>query len=274
MAQIAAKKFINFIESGATKPFVVENDNGQKWVVKALGNPFGTQAVFNEYVVGALARFIDLPWPKTSLIDLSKEIIKTLGDNNLSVTSSIAVGAEYIYGLKPVEFPNHLSLFGENSNKENVKYLSSIFTDPTMLDSFYGKSVFDNWILLKDTKPDTLHLQPNGQPIFLDATFAFNYTDKDQEWDKGRLHWDFAALNHELSPYLRGMVANITKYDVWIERIKDIPEAKIGALLNMVPKGWKVPTDYMFELKKFLNSTKKVFLPMFSEYLEILRSPI
>jgi hypothetical protein len=89
----------------------------------------------------------------------------------------------------------------------------------------------------------------------------------------GTFGFELAALNLELSPYLRGMVVDIAKYNVWIGRIKDVQEVKIGELLDMVPKGWKVPTDYMCALEQFLGLTEKAFLPMFEEYLEILRGP-
>jgi hypothetical protein len=269
MVRIVAKQFLYFIERGATKPFVVEDDNGLKWVVKTLGNPFGAQAVFNEYIAGSLAGMIDLPWPRPSLIDLSPKIIKTLHDNDLKATSSIAVGWEYIHGLKPVVFPDDLDILDSNFKSGNAQYVHNIFPDPTILQSFYGKSIFDNWILLlHDTKYDTLHLLPDGRPIFLDATFAFGYVD--QEWDKGKLIWSDTALNLELSPYLSGIVVNIANYDVWIRRIKGVTQEKIDALLDAVPKEWKVPPDYICALGQFVGSAKELFLPMFQEYLEFL----
>lgn len=267
MPRIVAKVFQGFIDTGATKPFVVEDHNGLKWVVKALGNPFGTQAVFNEHVASALAGLIDLPWPRTSLIDLSPKIIKALRDNDFNATSSIAVGAVYIHGLTPVKFPSHLDVFDLNFRNENAEYVHSIFPNPAMLESFYGKSIFDNWILLlQNTKYDTLHLQPDGHPIFLDATFAFGYVD--QEWDKGKLFWSDTTLNLELSPYVSGIVVDVAKYDVWIRRIEGVTKGEIDALLDGVPKEWRVPTDYKYALGQFLGSAKEVFLPMFKEYLE------
>jgi hypothetical protein len=256
MVQIVAKEFLCLIEIGATRPFIIQDEEGMKWVVKALGNPFGTQAVFNEHVAGGLARLIDLPWPRTSLISLSPAVIKALAGNNFKAASSMAVGGEYINGLSPVNLPCH----SVDPNGPT----------PTMLEAFYGKCVFDNWILMKDTKSDTLHMLPDGRPIFLDATFAFGFIHEEEGWDTGRLSWNEADFNLESSPYMIGVLVDRARYNVWIERIKGVTKEQIEVLLASVPKDWKVPPAYMQALEQFLDSSRTVFVPLFQEYLEYL----
>jgi len=245
---------------------VVEDDKNLRWVVKVLGNPFGAQAVFNEYIAGHLAELIGLSWPRPSIVELSPRILDELQKNGLNATSYIAVGTEYIFGLIPVELPDNFDL---EDKAKNADYIRRLFPNPEMLDSFYGKSLFDNWVLLlNDTKYDTLQKYPNGEPIFLDATFAFGYFDTD--WEHGKLAWSGTALNLELSPYLNGIVGDTIKYMRWIDRISSISKENIDTIIDAVPKEWGVPDCYIDALRKFLCSAPEVFVPLFQKYLDFL----
>lgn len=268
MGRIRSSKFEGFISRGATKPFIVEDDAGDKWVVKALGNPFGTQAIFNEYVAGSLATLIGLPWPRPFIVELSPDVLETLRNNKFNVTSKFAVGAEYIRGLKPIDFPDHLHVFDPNFKSDNATFIRQLFPDHSVFGAFYGKSVFDNWVVLHDTKYDTLHVSPDGNPIFLDATFAFGYIDRD--WDEGKVCWNETALNLELSPYLNGIVVDTSEYDSWIDRIAGISTGEIDSILHIIPHEWGVPNSYFHMLRRFLVSGSEIFVPLFRNYLEFL----
>jgi hypothetical protein len=260
-----ATKFLSFVGSGQTKPFLIQDKDGIKWVVKALGNPFGTQAVFNEHVAGGLAHLIGLSWPKTSLITLSQEIKEELEARNFHASSSIAIGGQFIDGLRAVNAPPFT--FDLEFAKINGKYIRSTF--PQYIHAFYGKSIFDNWVLMKDTKPDTLHMYPDGSPIFLDATFAFGYVH--DEWDIGRLSWNESDFNLDPSPYLRGVVVDPGQFAPWITKIQNVSHEELQSLLNSIPDDWNVPPEYVEALETFLLNTSQVFVPPFREWLEYLR---
>ena len=71
-------KFIRSLPDGATRPFVALDSDNKKWVIKFIGNPLGTKAVFNELIVGILADAIQLPWPKVSLCQLTPQLMEHL----------------------------------------------------------------------------------------------------------------------------------------------------------------------------------------------------
>ncbi len=49
---------LGLILNGDTRPCLCRTDTGELWVIKVHGNPLGTKAIFNEYVVGKLAEMI------------------------------------------------------------------------------------------------------------------------------------------------------------------------------------------------------------------------
>lgn len=257
---------MNFMTRGATRPFLVEDEKNLKWVVKVIGNPFGAQAVFNELIAGRLAELIGLPWPRVAIVELSANIVDTIGRNGLNATSQIAVGTEYIFGLTPGEFPDDFDIADKT---KNASYIHRLFPNDKMIESFYGKSIFDNWILLlNDTKYDTLQISPNGEPIFLDATFALGYFDTD--WEEGKLFWRDTALNLELSPYLSGVVTDTGRYQNWIKNISNISREDIDKILHSIPIEWAVPDRYLSALRQFIGSTPEVFVPLFKDYLDFM----
>lgn len=177
--------FEDFLSKGATRPFLVETEQERLYVVKAHGNPLGTKALFNEYIAGLLAKEIGLPWPDVRIVRLSLEIIEKLNQADFKVSSEWAVGIEYIDGLTEVKWPANANYSDPDFAERNAQYIMKLFPDPKTYDAFYGKAVFDNWILLEDTTYDTLHKSPEGHPMFLDASMALGGL----KWHENELKW-------------------------------------------------------------------------------------
>ena len=140
--------FERFLPKGATRPFLARTEQEDVYVIKAHGNPLGTKALFNEYIAGLLAKEIDLPWPDVHVVRLSHEIIEILNQNDFKVLSEWAMGIKYIEGLKEVTWPPNINNSDPNFAEQNGEYIMSLFPDTRTHEAFYGKAVFDNWILL------------------------------------------------------------------------------------------------------------------------------
>jgi hypothetical protein len=246
---------------GASRPFLARSDQDELLVVKPHAQAYEktalfTKPLFNEFVCSSLARTIGLPWPDVSIVLLETELINQLKQVGFSILSEWAVGLSYIPGLKP-----YLPL---RDSGENAKHMNDLFPDPRTHAVFYGKSVFDNWILLEDWKYDTLQIQENGSPIFLDASMAFWGLD----WDVNRLQWTESGIHLARSPYLSGFVLDQGKFLPWLEKLGGIASEVYSQILQRIPKEWSVPPDYVAAISELLTVTHQQFVPLFEEAIE------
>ena len=254
-------KFEKFLDNGSTKPFLANCGRGESWVVKAYfqandSTAFILKSIFNEFISGAIANIIDLPWPKVDIIQLDSQIFEQLEKVKFDILSELAVGIEYI---------NELQIY--NPSKEELsnttESIRELFPQLEMQNSFYGKSVFDNLVKFQDTKYNTLAIKPDGSPIFIDGSMAFDGHD----WNLQKLKWQYIHL--EYSPYLKGIVSDYRMFDYWLRKIEEIPDLKIHEIFNKIPTEWPIPKKYKLKLKKLLLSAKVNFIPLFKEEIEI-----
>lgn len=257
-------EFQGFIPGGATRPCLCRTDTGELWVIKVHGNPLGTKAIFNEYVAGKLAEMIGLPWPTVCLGELSDILVLCLEKEGLKMESKLAVGIKYIDGLRKVDWPKNASPLENGFDKINAQHIKDLFPDIGKWQVFYGKAVFDNWVLMEDTKYDTLNIDKSGSPLFLDASIALGGL----EWEAGKLYWDCAGIYFDHSPYLQGILTDRDQFATWVERIEGIKEDCIEKLLTEIPKEWRISQDYLSACITFLKSSKENFVPLFREFVK------
>ncbi len=255
--------FNRFMGAGASKPFLATSDTGQNWVVKAQGNPQGDKSLFNELIAGHLAALIDMPWPRVSIAKLSDEVTAVLETEALRPTSHFAVGLEYVDGLQLVPWPEGGYVSGPEFARRNRAHILKLIPDRDRRDTFYGKMIFDNWVLLKDTKYDALHLDAEGKPFFLDASCAFGGTD----WEETSLVWEPAAIDIR-SPYLEGVLTELDRFQPWLARLQAISPLEIQECLSELPAEWSVPDTYVKKTLALLEATSEVFVPQVREWLD------
>jgi hypothetical protein len=256
-------EFQNLIPGGATRPCLCKTDTAELWVIKVHGNPLGTKAIFNEYVAGRLAEMIELPWPTVCLGELSDTLVLRLAKEGLNTESKLAVGIKYVDGIRKVDWPKNANPLENGFDRINAQHIKDLFSDTDKWQAFYGKSVFDNWVLLGDTKYDTLYIDKSGSPLFLDASIALGGL----EWDMGKLHWDLAGIFFEHSPYLQGILTDRDQFAAWMKRIEGIKQGCIEKLLTEIPKEWRISQGYLSACVTFLSSSKENFVPLFREFI-------
>jgi len=257
-------KFERFLPIGATRPFIARDSDSNKWVIKFIGNPLGTKAVFNELITSILANSIQLPWPDVSICHLSTQIIQRVQDEKLKVQSDWAIAIQYIEGLQHVNWPEGGYNPQKNFKQRNAQHIHTKFSKLNDFNVFYGKAIFDNWVLLEDRKYDTLLKTKEGYPIFLDASAAFYGFD----WNIDELVWNRTSIDIK-SPYLEGIVTEFERFDKWIETLQREFKVNLLPKYEDIPASWNIPRDYYSALKDFLSTTQEVFVQIFREWVDI-----
>jgi hypothetical protein len=258
---IRCVKIERLLDVGACRPFLARNSQGGLLVVKPHAKAHNktdlfTKPLFNEFIGSSLAMVIGLPWPDVSLVLLEAKVIGQLERAGYSIISDLAVGLNYIEGLKAFR-PPHGSV-------ERTRYLKDSFPESQKHTSFYGKSVFDNWVLLEDWKYDTLQIRQNGSPVFLDASMAFGGLD----WDTSLLQWVEHRMHFDRSPYLSGFLNDFSQFDPWLKKLQSTGNKVYSQILRKIPLEWSVSADYIAAVGELLALTAKCFVPIFKEKIE------
>ena len=209
--------------------------------------------MFNEYVAGRLANLIGLPWPTVRIAELAPQTINQLKQADFPVKSKWAVGLKYIQGLAPFKIgPEGIIGVG--------RQIGSRFAEPA---PFYGKCLFDNWVLLEDLKADTLQIQSDGKPMFLDASMAFG----GEKWREERLEW-IPRHFKKGAIYLEEIIFDSTQCEPWLDRVDSVTTPLLSQILDTVPSDGPVKQSFVAATMNFLTTTQAVFLPQFRDSLD------
>jgi hypothetical protein len=186
-----------------------------------------------------------------------------LREEGLKAESKWAVGIKYIEGFREAKWPNCSPLSPE-FEEINALCIKELFPDRAKYEGFYGKAVFDNWVLMEDTKYDTLGIGQRGFPIFLDGSIALGGL----EWEAEKLRWEDTRIDFHHSPYLQGILTDCDQFAIWVERIEAIEESYIEEIFMEIPKKWGISEEYLSACITFLTSSRQNFAPLFRHFAE------
>lgn len=252
------------LPSGASRPLLCRDRGDHLWVVKVHGNPLGTKSIYNEFVAGSLARELGLPWPEVAIVELSPDVRVQVKQEGIELLSKWAVGLRFIRGIEPVDWPPGGHRTGDTDFSErNARHICAVFPDPTAHTAFYGKAVFDNWVLLRsDTKYDTLHVDPHRRPVFLDGSFAL----EGEDWDASGLEWQLLKIGIHF-PYLEGILTDASQFEPWLARVAQIDRGVVASVVEKTPTEWSAPQEYAEATIELFGASRSVFVPLFREGL-------
>ena len=252
MRCVELEKFLQ----GSSRPFVAKDQSGEQWVIKAHEDIGDTKSLFNEYVAGRLANAIELPWPTVRIAELAPQIVNQLKQADFPVKSKWAVGLKYMQGLTPFEI-------GSDGIAGAARQIRSRFAEPALQAPFYGKCLFDNWVLLEDLKADTLQIRSDGKPMFVDASMAFG----GGAWREERLKWVPRHFKKG-AIYLEEIISDTRQFEPWLDRVDSVSVSLLSQILDTVPSDWPVKKGFVAATMNFLSSTQQMFLPQFRDSLE------
>lgn len=222
-----------------SNPFVGVDESGKEWFIKTYlqeSGHYDTNALFNELIAFNLAEKIDLPWPKGSIVQLSDNV-----KNELETSISHVIGYEFIHGMQELSEGHHF--------------------DEAQMNDLYGKSIFDNWLLIGDAKPDTCKLVGN-KLLFMDAGISLGYND--DSWNEDELSWNSHQLMVESSPYHCGNLSSSEPFTPWMNKIGEIPDEYYQSIVDIIPLDWEVPESYKSKFVEVFSLSRENFIPMMS----------
>ena len=180
----------------------------------------------------------------------------------MSVTQCTAT--KYIDNLTPIPWPENAP--EDSLSKEfktyNKDYLTNIFGKQYDFQEFYAYRIFANWILLEDAKYDTLFIDENSRPVFLDFDYAFSGSQFDRLWEPHSV----GAIG-SFAAFCEGILTDSTKYNQYINQILGINKDKYVKILNELPECWAIPDSFIDRLTKIIFDQRERFIQLFKIYI-------
>ena len=168
--------------------------------------------------------------------------------DNFRIDNNIAVGTEYIEGLKTVE---------------NAKYFSDEYSDP-----FYAYCIFAEWIFLNEEKSENLLVAPNGEPVFLDFDVSFSGLSYDHSIQDS---YDWYVMNIH-NEFRKDIIWDKERFEDWFQKIRECDQAKIKYLLSGLPESWDIPNGFRKKVIKTLLENREQFIDEFTHLINHKRN--
>lgn len=239
---IIAKGQVEVINTGASKPIIVECFNNKKYVLKYLGNRQSDKILINELVCCRLAKQLGILVPEVNIIYIPEELIEIEPIlQKLKIPSGLHFGSMYDKDTS--------SFTGENSLK-NVKNKEVI---PRII-------AFDYWVGNDDRTGNLGNLligtSKNGNNIItIDYGSAFNGPD----WTKEDLiYTDIHIMGTDGAVYscLFGEIKDIGSFNSICNDIESLGIRDINKCFNDIPQEWGFNEYYKELMCKFLYDRK------------------
>lgn len=233
-------KIIRTIQLGATKPHLVECDDGKKYVAKFIGNPDGVKVLINEYVAASLAKLMGLPIPNFEIASI--ENITEFKNNliGIEMIDGTVFCSEWIEKTSPV--PGYFILSKTNNKYDAIKIL-----------------IFDVIIGNNDRNPGNLLINfKNNSLIAIDHSHIFIHQALWNDYTLNSLigkKIDISMMNkfnfNNLSLCLndKNYIEDIKNF---IKKIKNIKESDITKIVESIPSDWNITSKEKNALIDFL----------------------
>src|SRR5262249_5305953 len=109
------------------------------------------------------------------------------------------------------------------------------------------KVVFDNWLVMEDSKKDTLQIRSDGSFVFLDASACLGGTNWDENARDRLKQWQKIG---PCSLYTEAICTPAGPYDQWLSRVSQYPAEQLRELLQEAPLTEWNQTEADVELAK------------------------
>jgi hypothetical protein len=223
---------------GGAQAHLLEAADGHFYVVKFLGNPQHRRVLVNEWIAGAILKYLQISSPQTALIEVTREFLRenpdvymTFGGKRVDVEPGWHFGSRYpgdpgrvaVYDFVPD------SLLGQVNNMRD--FLGCLVFDKWTGNADGRQSVFLRAPLAEWFPEQRIHPQRLGfVTLMIDHGFLFNGP-----------HWEFNdAPAYGL--YLRRMVyqdvTGLESFEPWLGRVEYFPDDVLDVALRGIPPEW------------------------------------
>ncbi len=234
---IRACKLIRKMRGGA-QAHLMEAEDGGFYVVKFINNPQHRRILVNEWLAGALLRYLQIHAPDTAIIELTEDFIADNPELYLSVGSKREpIPAGLHFGSRLAVHPDRVAIYDFLPDKLLGKVENRA--------DFLGILVFDTWIGNADSRQAVFFRAraktwtplkgeaPARVGFFahmIDHGFAFNGAS-----------WDFQDLPIQ-GLYFRTSVydeaLSLDSFQPWLSMVENFPLAVIDAAWKQIPSVW------------------------------------
>ncbi|PKG21528.1 HipA family kinase [Niallia nealsonii] len=239
---IYATEYLGAVDEGEMYAQLFRCSDGNTYVVKAMSNPIGRRAIFNELVSYRLGRLLNLPLSYGRIIVFSKSIFN---DPHLLDEKGIQEG------------PHFGSLFIKNASEyspDKLYFCKNIHMLPEII-------VFDHWITNYDRRLEPQNILVVGKNpyelVLIDHADAFNGPDWTIEslvsWtDSKDIIW--GEIYQEFVPF----IDNEDPFGLALEKLESITDEEIAAAFGKdIPSEWQVSKEEVKTLLFHLIMRKK-----------------
>lgn len=265
MNEARAARALNPIKNGITRPYYVNCQNNNTYVVKFAQNPEGPRVLVNEYICAEIATDLGLPLANPTLITIGQEFIEDHGDeirSHLDTDETVQEG--FHFGTEKVKKVVPITTAAMLAQARNVNVIPDIVIFDQLVCNVDRDKNIGNLLFDIDSK----------EIVVIDHTHAFKI---------GAL-WDASQLKHQMigepfemfdtSGYVyKKLVQFIDGYNPFhsvIEKISGMTEERLWHIINSVPDQWLVTEEEKELLFKYLYDRKNRIedvLPLLRNYL-------
>ena len=233
-------RIIRQMPNGATKPYVVECNNGIQYYCKFPGNPDGTRVLINEYVCASLAKLLKLPIPDFELVywDSECELSKCITD---------------------IENTSGTTFCSRSIERAGVVPSNRVFNKASNRDQLYKILVFDLLIGNNDRNPGNILINlKNNSIVMIDHSHVFIH---EAIWDKISLKNDIDkgfVIDDMNKYYFERLLETIN----WVNEddiknfkmlINKVDKDIITKIVDSVPSDWNLNNEDKKMLIEFIN---------------------
>lgn len=209
-----AKKFIREFRSGSSLPFLVEADEGTRYVIKLHGSGEGKDAMITGFISSRIAALLDVTVLQESLIWFDPGIIPSKADPEIIELAERSAGINTATVFLAEAQPYSLSM-----NAISQKEQENIFLTDMLLMNI-----------------DRTVKNPN---ILCSGSFAYSY-DYSMSMAVRKLFEEKSSAKQNLLPLLKRHLFHADAIDSadFISRAKQITELQLSLIIAELPEEW------------------------------------
>jgi hypothetical protein len=224
---------------GYCLPQLFECDDGRRYVVKLMSNPYGIRALPNELIAYRLGRVLDLPLAPGNVVEIRQSVI-----DNFPELSKMRVQPGPHFG----------SLFFENTQKPSLRALANCVN----LEQSAGMIVFDQWIKNHDRSSGNLILTAGYRPRFymIDHASCFcgsGWSLRRLQRNSDRVEPYWSGLYERFVPFIDGPENPLLPA---LERLESLDPSAIRETMRSIPAEWRVSQDEFDAMAEYLVRRK------------------
>ncbi len=242
---------------GGSQAQVMLADDGNKYVVKFLGNPQHDRVLANEYLACRLAQLIGLSVPTPAIIHVDEQTIReqqitfTLAGCPVAPRPGLQFGSRLITAELIFDFLPR-TMLGQIKN----------------VAEFAGTLAFDKWTSNADGRQVVFHKNAHQRKytaIWIDFGYCFNAG----EWSFPDSPLRGAYARNEVYEH----IASWDDFAPWLERIEEFSAAKLQDVADEVPCEWCGERSELENLLKQLIDRRGIVRRLIDDFRTSSRNP-